>query len=75
MDTRIDNSNLQTLVLARNKKRITGGKISGEDLRKRARQGAETFAPNHLQLQAAEVQEKIKQAVQDYKTIKKASNR
>jgi len=57
------------------RKQVYREKISGEVLKKRARQGAETFAPNHLQLQAAEVQEKIKQAAQDYKTIKKASNR
>jgi len=57
------------------KKWITRGQISGDVLRKRARQGAETFTQDHLQLQVVEVQEKIKQATQDYKTIKKASDR
>jgi len=55
-------------------KRITGGKISGKVLRKRARQGAETFLNEHLQLQEEMVKGKITQAMQDYKIIKKASN-
>ncbi len=57
------------------KKRRSGGKISGEVLRKRARQGAKQFLSDHLKLDAEEVQCKINQAIQDYKIIKKASDR
>jgi len=56
------------------KKQISGGKISGEVLRKWARQGAEMFSNDHLHLQEEEVKGKIKQATQDYRMIKKASD-
>jgi len=55
------------------KKRRSEGKISGEVLHKRVRQGAKQFLPNHLKLEEEEEQHKINQAIQDYKTIKKSA--
>jgi len=56
-------------------KRLKGGKISGTVLWKWASQGVETFKNEHLQMTGEEASEKIKSAVQDYKQIKKQSDR
>jgi len=56
------------------RKRLQGGKISRTVLWKRASQGIKAFQKSHLQMTTAEVKEKIKSAVQDYKQIKKQSN-
>jgi len=55
-------------------KRLLHGKISGEVLCKRAKQGAETYLPDHLQLLLESIKQKLQQATQDYKLIKKTSD-
>jgi len=56
-------------------KKLQGGKISWTVLWKQARQGVESFQVGHLQMPQAAVCEKIKSAIQDYKQIKKQSDR
>jgi len=51
------------------------GKISREVLCKRAKQGAETHLQDNLQLLLEAVKKQLQQATQDYKMIKKTSNR
>jgi len=57
------------------KKRQAGGKISGEVLCKWAKQGNETFNTDHLHLPKLAINQKIKTAVQEYKQIKRQSDR
>ncbi len=57
------------------KKRQAGGKISGEVLCKRAKQGNENVNTDQLHLSMLAITQNIKTAVQEYKQIKKQSNR
>jgi len=47
-----------------------GGKISGEVLRKRAKQGNKNYNTDHLQLPQLAINQKIKTAAQEYQQFK-----
>jgi len=65
---------MQDIVLARHQEMYLKRTISGEVLCKQAKQGAETFSTNHLQLSLRAVIQKLKQMAQDFKTIKRMSD-
>jgi len=56
-------------------KQMKGGKISRTVLRKRAKQGGETFSVEHFHLATPSLLQKIKTVLADYKTLKKQKDR